>query len=147
MPIPLKSGRGSGVVHDRNRLRAFHSGLIVLTTTDGHDAAEFVGRGLYRLHDTPRSQPISRPERTVAAFPPHRSGSGWPCMGNNHLSTRRKLAIAFAGLVASIIGAGLGAFLGNERPISGGRVSAGTMAVIAVRGLAQFFLEALWFGY
>lgn len=38
-------------VHDRNRSRVA-PGLSVLTTTDGHDV-EYVGHGLYRLHDQP----------------------------------------------------------------------------------------------
>ncbi len=40
-----------GARHDRSRSRVA-PGLIVLTTTDGHDV-EHVGKGQYRLHDNP----------------------------------------------------------------------------------------------
>ena len=51
IPTRSKSGRGSApstIAIDRGSA----PGLIVLTTTDGHDV-EYVGRGLYRLHEQP----------------------------------------------------------------------------------------------
>ncbi len=50
-PYTIEIWTRFGAVHDRNRSRVA-PGLIVLTTTDGHDV-EYVGRGLYRLHEQP----------------------------------------------------------------------------------------------
>ena len=52
-------------------------------------------------------------------------------MDAKHLGKRIRLVVAVVGLIAAIIGAGLGAYLGSEAPIAGGHVSAAIMAVIA----------------
>ena len=69
-------------------------------------------------------------------------------MGNKNLGTRRKLATALAGLASAVAGAGLGAYLGNEAPISGGHVSAAIWAVIGGSwvGAILFGSLAVWLG-
>jgi hypothetical protein len=69
-------------------------------------------------------------------------------MGNKHLGTRPKLRIAFAGLAAAVVGAGLGAYLGNEAPFSGGNVSAAIWAVIGGSWVGAILFGGLtvWLG-
>ena len=64
-------------------------------------------------------------------------------MDNKQLAKRRWLPVGVVGLLSATAGAGLGAYLGNEAPISGGHVSAAIMAVIGGAWLGAILFGTL----
>ena len=80
-------------------------------------------------------------EEPFLGAPPGYDGAMVDNQGMQQRKLARRFKIACLGLIGAIGGAGLGAYLGNEAPIEGGRVS---LAILAV--LAGSWIGAIVFG-